>query len=612
MISEQTIALLPEYIANQIAAGEVVQRPESIIKELVENALDAGATSILVIAHKAGKQAIHVIDNGCGMNKEDVLMSIQSHATSKIKTTQDLERISTLGFRGEALASIAAVAHVEIKSRTKHAEHGWCLVAEPLQDIVLEPCQTEVGTQVIVKNMFFNVPARKKFLKSDIVEFRHISETMHRCALSNPECRFTFYDGDTLVFDVKQSDALGRIQDLYGKEVADGLLPLHIQTNEVSITGFVGLPHLAKQSRAGQHFFMNQRPIVSRSLSHAVFQPFEHLIEKNLHPFFVVNLLLDPTKVDVNVHPQKHEVKFEYERGIYNAIHQAVGNALSKAHIIPEMQFRQQIADQPFERLSIAQSHGTEHAQSSIYVNRLTGEIIGREIDSSFRKDDTQFMTSQHKTAFEHLFGREQDILQTPSSEHQEHRKEFGSVWQLHAKYIFIENESGVMIIDQHAAHERIIYEKALKALNQEAMQGQTLLFPIPIQLLPEDRLIFMEIRAELEKLGFSFSEQENELCVHTVPFDIPAGTEHLAVQDIISQYREYQEVRPQGSRDNIAASMGCRAAIKAGHVLSKDEMKSLVQDLFSCEMPGVCPHGRPIILEMQLREFDRRFGRTS
>ncbi len=611
MLSTQTIALLPDYISNQIAAGEVVQRPESIIKELVENALDAGADSILVIAHKAGKQSIHVIDNGSGMSKEDLLLSIQRHATSKIKTSQDLERISTLGFRGEALASIAAIAHIEIKTKRKDAEHGWSLTAEPLQDITLEPCITEIGTQVIVKNMFFNVPARKKFLKSDLVEFRHISETMYKSALGHPECRFTFYDGDTLVFDVQASSLQDRIKNLYGREVSEGLLPIHHESNEVQITGFIGLPHLARQSRAGQHFFMNQRPIISRSLAHAVFQPYEHLIEKNMHPFFVVNLSLDPTKVDVNVHPQKHEVKFEYERGIYNAIHQAVGNALSKAHIIPEMQFREQIAQQPFERLSIS-----THKESSIdsggsYVNRLTGEIIHHR-DEQFRRYDAPEITKQHRTAFEHLFGTEPELVMPIQEQIQIQERVFGSMWQLHAKYIFIQNADGVMIVDQHAAHERIIYEKSLKALNMQAMQGQTLLFPIVVQLLPEDRLIFDQIHADLEKLGFRFSVEGHQISVSAVPFDIMAGTEHLALQDIITQFREYETIRPHGSRDNIAASMGCKAAIKAGHTLSESEMQSLIQDLFACDMPGVCPHGRPIILEMQLREFDRRFGRTS
>lgn len=611
MLSKQTIALLPDYIANQIAAGEVVQRPESIIKELVENALDAGADSILVIAHKAGKQSIHVIDNGSGMSKEDLLLSIQRHATSKIKTSQDLERISTLGFRGEALASIAAIAHLEIKTKRKDAEHGWSLTAEPLQDITLEPCIMDIGTQVIVKNMFFNVPARKKFLKSDMVEFRHISETMYRSALGHPECRFTFYDGDTLVFDVHASSLQERIKNLYGREVSEGLLAIHHESNEVQITGFVGLPHLARQSRAGQHFFMNQRPIISRSLAHAVFQPYEHLIEKNMHPFFVVNLSIDPTKVDVNVHPQKHEVKFEYERGIYNAIHQAVGNALSKAHIIPEMQFREQIAQQPFERLSISTHKESPMDSGSSYVNRLTGEIIHHR-DEQFRRFDAPEIKKQHRTAFEHLFGSEPEMVIPIQEQTHIQERVFGSMWQLHAKYIFIQNADGVMIVDQHAAHERIIYEKSLKALNMQAMQGQSLLFPIAVNFLPEDRLIFNQIQNDLEKLGFRFSIGGDQISVSAVPFDIMAGTEHLALQDIITQFREYETIRPHGSRDNIAASMGCKAAIKAGHVLSESEMQSLIHDLFACDMPGVCPHGRPIILEMQLREFDRRFGRTS
>ena len=613
MLAPHSIALLPEHIANQIAAGEVVQRPESIIKELVENALDAEATSILVIVHKAGKQAIHVIDNGSGMPKEDIILSIQRHATSKIKTTQDLENISTLGFRGEALASIAAVSHLEIKSRTSNSDHGWSLTIEPLQEHVLEPCQTEIGTQVIVKNMFFNVPARKKFLKSDMVESRYISETMYRSALGHPECRFTFYDGDSLVFDVPQSDLIGRIQALYSKEVSEGLLPLQYDSNDVHISGYIGLPHLAKQSRAGQHFFMNTRPIISRSLAHAVFQPFEHLIEKNMHPFFVVNLTLNPTKVDVNVHPQKHEVKFEYERGIYNAIHQAVSNALSKAHVIPEMQFRQQIADQPFERLSILTHQDHSNTDTPAYVNRLTGEIISRDNQSlGHHRSETDTVTNQHRTAFEHLFGSDEPLINTPHSNIQQPKRLFGSMWQLHAKYIFVQNEEGVMIIDQHAAHERIIYERSLKALNEQALKGQTLLFPIPLQLLPGDQMLFTQIRTDLESLGFSFLENAGQVQIQAVPFDIAAGTEHLAVQEIITQYREFEQVRPHGSRDNLAASMGCKAAIKAGHVLTTDEIRSLINELFACGMPGVCPHGRPIILEMQLREFDRRFGRTS
>ena len=271
------------------------------------------------------------------------------------------------------------------------------------------------------------------------------------------------------------------------------------------------------------------------------------------------------------------------------------------------MQFREQIASQPFERLSIS-THKDTIPTGSSYVNRMTGEIV----HSNIRNSDSQEITSQHRTAFEHLFGAEKELL-APKTEHvPTSQREFGSMWQLHAKYIFIQNLDGVMIVDQHAAHERIIYEKSLRALNVQAMQGQTLLFPILVNLLPEDFLMFTHLQADLEKLGFRFSQAGKEISLIAVPFDIVAGTEHLALQEIITQYREYEEIRPHGSRDNIAATMGCKAAIKAGHILSENEMKSLIQDLFACEMPGVCPHGRPVILEMQLREFDRRFGRTS
>ena len=617
MLSDQTISLLPDFIANQIAAGEVVQRPESIVKEIIENSLDAGAETITVIVKKSGKQSIHVIDNGKGMSKADLLLSIKRHATSKIKTSEDLERIQTLGFRGEALASIAAVSHVEIRTKRREDQHGWKLSAEPLKEEIIEPCQTENGTQVIVKNLFFNVPARRKFLKSDIVEFRHISETMIRFALSRPDIRFIFYDNDTLVFDAPPGNLLERIQSLFGEETSTGLLPIDFSTDDISIQGFIGLPHLAKQSRSGQHFFLNQRAIVSRSLGHAVFQSYEHLIEKQMHPFFVLNLTIDPTKIDVNVHPQKHEVKFEYERGIYNAIHEAVSAVLGKAHIIPEMQFRDQLSQQPFERLSVA---SIPSGNSSILVNKTTGEMYSpKSFSGSFSQtgiqqnfERQQHITPQHQSAFDHLFSSEQDFpLETTVTVHENNRT-IGSMWQLHAKYIFIQSDAGMMMIDQHAAHERILYERAFAALNNQTKQGQTLLFPITVNLMPQDYILFIELKSELESLGFVFEENVNhEITINAVPFDIAAGAEHLALQDILEQYREYDIVKPQSMRHNLAASMGCKAAIKAGHTLNAQEMQALVEDLFACSMPSVCPHGRPIILEMQLQELDRRFGRT-
>lgn len=620
-LDEHTIQLLPDFLANQIAAGEVVQRPESIVKELIENSLDAGAECITVLIKKAGKHMIHIVDNGLGMSKTDLEMSIKRHATSKIRTSEDLEKIQTLGFRGEALASIAAISHIEIRTKRDIDPHGWKLDSEPLSIPSINPSQLEKGTQIIVKNLFFNVPARRKFLKSDIVEFRYISETMIRFALAKPDIRFIFYDGDNLVFDVHPSTLLERIKDLFGDQTSSGLLSIDSLTEEIKLSGFIGLPHLAKQSRAGQHFFLNGRAIVSRSLNHAVFQAYEHLIEKQLHPFFVLNISLDPSKVDVNVHPQKHEVKFEYEKGIYNCIQYAVQNALAKAHIVPELQFRTDIQQAPFERMHISpiQSQSTFASQDSFLVNRLTGEIVDNNPRTNFSSStfqynktrDSQSFTPQTKTAYDQLFGSEhlQDALK---DQHSQKSILPGSMWQLHNKYICIEHEHGLMMIDQHAAHERILYESSLKSLQDESGKSQTLLFPITVHVLPQDLLLFHELRDSLEKLGFVFSdEHDNRIIISALPNDIKVGNEEHALLDILEQYREYDNIQPHSMRHNLAASMGCKAAIKAGQSLNQQEMNRLIEDLFICSMPYVCPHGRPIILDIPLAELDRRFGRT-
>jgi DNA mismatch repair protein MutL len=620
-LDEHTIQLLPDFLANQIAAGEVVQRPESIVKELIENSLDAGANCITVLIKKAGKHMIHIVDNGLGMSKTDLEMSIKRHATSKIRTSEDLEKIQTLGFRGEALASIAAISHIEIRTKRDIDSHGWKLDSEPLSIPSISPSQQEKGTQIIVKNLFYNVPARRKFLKSDIVEFRYISETMIRFALAKPDIRFIFYDGDNLVFDVHPSTLLERIKDLFGEQTSSGLLPIDSFTEEIKLSGFIGLPHLAKQSRAGQHFFLNGRAIISRSLNHAVFQAYEHLIEKQLHPFFVLNIHVDPSKVDVNVHPQKHEVKFEYEKGIYNCIQQAVQNALAKAHIVPELQFRSDIQQAPFERMHISpvQSQSTFSSQDSFLVNRLTGEIVDNNPRTQYSSPSFQYsktrdshsFTPQAKTAYDQLFGSDH-IQDNAKHQHSQHRILPGSMWQLHNKYICIEHEHGLMMIDQHAAHERILYESALQSLQDESGKSQTLLFPITVHVLPQDLLLFHELKESLEILGFVFSdEHNNSIIVSALPNDIKVGTEEHALLDIIEQYREYDSIKPHSMRHNLAASMGCKAAIKAGQSLNQQEMNQLIKDLFMCSMPYVCPHGRPIVLEIPLAELDRRFGRT-
>ncbi|MBI3259790.1 MAG: DNA mismatch repair endonuclease MutL [Ignavibacteriae bacterium] len=632
------IHILPEYIANQIAAGEVVQRPESVVKELVENSMDAGAEQISVVVRGSGKQLIHINDNGSGMSRDDLALSTKRHATSKIQTVQDLERIMTLGFRGEALASIGAVAHLEIRTRRQEDEIGWKLTAEPLKDDAIEPFKSEKGTQIFVRNLFFNVPARKKFLRSDLTEFRHISETMLKFSLARPDIRFTFYDADSLIFDVKPSTLEQRIVALMGERSASQLIPVEFTALLAKVSGFVGQPSMAKQSRSGQYFFLNGRAITNRALTHAVFFPFEHLLDKNSHPFFVLNIEIDAEKVDVNVHPQKHEVKFDDERMVYNTIQQAVAEALQRSNLVREAHFREQVAEAPFEKVQLSPS---STPNDILLVNRLTGEIINSSMQerqpakvsennpqsSSQSTSKTSHLSLEYKTsqkqtfgiaqqtAFDALFGTSTSIAQNHEPEKEqlfESPQVQMTVWQLHNKYVFVQTDKGVMVIDQHNAHERILYERALKAMNEQFANGQKLLFPVKVLLNSSEKALFDELSADLERLGFDITINDGIAEVRGVPLDVHAGEEEQALKEILSQYEEFQQIRHSDSRDNLAASFGCKAAIKTGQRLSESEMRKLVEDLFATSTPYVCPHGRPVVIDFPLGEFDRRFGRTS
>ncbi len=635
MSETQRIHILPEFIANQIAAGEVVQRPESVIKELVENSLDAGATHITVLVRQAGKALIHVIDNGSGMSKEDVLLAPKRHATSKIRSAEDLMKIHTLGFRGEALASISSVAVLEICTRQASNEHGWKLMAEPLRDVSIEAIQQEPGTQIYVRNLFYNIPARRKFLRSDLTEFRHISDTMTRFALSYPSVRFTFHDGDSLIFDVRPQSQRERIRELFGENIERELVAVERDDESIRIHGYLGKPSIARSSRAQQFFFLNQRSIASKALSHAVYQAFEHLIDKSQHPLYVLNIDMDVSKIDVNVHPQKTEVKFDDERRLYTLVHEAALAALRNNSLIPEVHFGLQNSQAPFEKIAFGP---TEAQNDMVLVNKMTGEIVDSHDPSSARTGFTVpertspppggFRTgaalapppvpkaewnAAHQTAFDALF-HEPTLGDDHSSREAEAR--FAAtdalIWQLHNKYIFVQTVEGLMIVDQHIAHERILYEKALSAMNNDYNYAQKLLFPVVVHLTPSEDVLMRELDAELSGLGYDFRTLDEGLEISGVPLDVKSGEEASSLHEILEQYAEYAVVRTASGRDNLAASFGCRAAIKAGDPLSKPQMKKLIDDLFQCRTPEVCPHGRPVMIKMELKEFDRRFGRTS
>lgn len=643
-LTENEIQILPDFIANQIAAGEVVQRPESVIKELVENALDAGADTIVVVVRGAGKQLIHVIDNGRGMSKPDLMLACKRHATSKIRTTEDLQRIMTLGFRGEALASIASVAQIEIRTRREQDEVGWKLLSQPLAEPTVEPCSLEKGTQVLVKNLFYNVPARRKFLRTDLTEFRHISDTMLRFAIGNAHIRFVFYNEDSLVYDVQPSDVRTRVANLLGERFAESLLAAEAENDLVKVTGFIGQPSFAQKTKAEQFLYLNRRTISSKQLSHAVFSSYEHLIESSEYPPYVLFLEMDATRVDVNVHPQKHEVKFDDDRLVYNILKQAATGALQAHDLTPQMQFRQQVASSPFERMSFGDPG---KPGETALVNRLTGEILPdpssprpsgppstqgeRDFPPARAFNDKQPFTRRDMSAYEALFGPENRMPQSapesparpgipaeqprlpdmPSQPGQHAGAKF--FWQLHRKYILTQTDRGIAIIDQHVAHERILYERALKAINESLPYSQTLLFPVVMEMNTSEQALLAELKEEFLRLGFHYALSDTgSVELSAVPLDVRTGQEEASLREILEQYREYEQIRNTDARDNLAASFACRASIKTGDMLSIPEMRQLVEDLYATSLPYVCPHGRPVVIEFPLQELDRRFGRTS
>lgn len=660
---------LPESLANKIAAGEVVQRPASVIKELVENAIDAGGTEITVTVKNAGKSLIFVGDNGSGMSEEDARTAFERHATSKISNQEDLDRILTLGFRGEALAAIASVAQVELKTRREEDELGTVVRIENGELIEVSKTACEVGTSIAVKNLFFSVPARRKFLKSNSTEFKHIAESMQAFALSYPGVAFAFNDDNSLVFHVESGTIEDRVRAIYNDEMMNALLPFEAEGEGLRIHGFIGRPNFARKSKADQYLFMNGRTITSKLLSHAVYVGYEHLLDKQSYPPYILFLELDPERVDVNVHPAKAEVKFDDENTIYALIQESTRKTLSEHNLTPSMRLpdketgEEVIAalryalpnfDKP-ERFSTGGESGGRAAQAPSGGGREPGS---RDDLPPLSRDDREKRGAGNGDLFRSLFidpydreapgGGGSDAIPPPDapvmptaggtessgpdgtgagssieedgrSIPQQIRKVDESeahdrvgMWQVHNKYIISQIRSGIMIVDQHVAHERILYEVALKSMETSMPMSQQLLFPLEAKLPSSEYALVRELRSELTALGFELSlAGDNMVMVHGVPNDVRPGQEGAILRELLDQYREYQQMGKTDQRDLLAASFACRASIKAGDPLSEQEMLSLIEQLFTTSMPYVCPHGRPIVIRIDLAELDRRFGRT-
>jgi DNA mismatch repair protein MutL len=607
------IKILPENLANKIAAGEVVQRPESVVKELLENAIDAKADMIEVIIKQAGKSLIQVCDNGTGMSEEDAVLCIQKHATSKISKLEDLESIKTLGFRGEALSSIAAVSQLEIRTETRDEDIGSLIRIEKEGEIFKSKISTAKGTCVLVKNLFYNTPARRKFLKSDSTELKHIIDTFNRVALSHPQISFKFYNNDDLIFDYNSGTLEQRVSYIFADNMLDALLKVEEKTEYLSVHGFIGKPSIFRKSKGDQYLFLNNRYVINKNINHAVFQAFENILEKGDYPFFILFIEIDPAKVDVNIHPSKLEVKFDDEKDIYNFILSVIRKTIASYDLIPNMSFlsassseiESKLKFDPFTELK--RNDFSDRPSFSRKVDVVTNEdieLVFGTLKNEVYKSDTVDYQMQEK------------ILTSIPAEtaspgkHDEHEK--GFIIQLHNKYILCQIKSGLMIIDQHVAHERILYEKALKKMESNLPMTQKLLFPITMEIDPASMDLLKELNPYLEKLGFDLRfKSSTKVIIDGVPEDIKNGFEVKILQEIIEEFQTNYREKKLEQRDNIAKSFSCKTAIKSGDKLSENEMRLMIDQLFGSSMPYVCPHGRPVIIKISLEEFDKRFGRT-
>ncbi len=605
------IKILPEEIASKIAAGEVIQRPESVVKELIENSIDAGAKNITVILKDAGKTLIQVIDDGCGMDEEDAVLAFERHATSKIQTYEDLENIRTLGFRGEALASISAVSQVEMKTKTPDSELATLVKIEGGKLIEVSKTSAPTGTSIAVKNLFFNTPARRNFLKSKYTEFKHAYEAFIRFAIAYPEISFEFISDDEQIAKFEQTDLETRIKQVFGEKFFETLIPVNEKTEYISLYGFISKPEFSKKTKADQFVFLNRRYIVNRSVNHAVYNAYEHLIDKGSFPSFILMISIDPRHVDVNVHPSKLEVKFDDETGIYNFVRAVVKHSLSKFSLIPELTI------EPTGEVKLAPSTDLiEIKKQLINLTEPIKEKIKKEqqfsldiITSSFPEASTGLETKSASEKAEKIF---KEIRSEIPSAEEKSPSESITFMQVHNKYIIAQIKTGLMIIDQHVAHERILYERALDSLNSNSPFTQQLLFPQTIELTPADIAIVKELKNYLENLGFDLRIfGRNTVILYGVPPEVKQGAEKKILQEIIELYKENSNAEPGLSeRENLAKAFACKTAIKAGDKLTPEEIQVLIDQLFLTRNPYVCPHGRPIIIKISIEELDKRFGR--
>lgn len=608
------IKLLPDAIANQIAAGEVIQRPASVVKELLENAVDAGATHIKVIIKSAGKTVVQIIDNGCGMSETDARMCFEKHATSKIHSADDLFDIRTMGFRGEALASIASIAQVEMRTRQHGDALGTLLEIEGMKVTKQEACNTPEGTSIAVKNLFFNVPARRNFLKSDPAELKNIIEEFTRIALSYPLVGFQFYSNDHEVFHFRPGNLKQRICAVFDDKYAGQIVQVEEKTYALNVTGFVGKPEFARKTRGEQYIFVNHRFIKSAYLNHAIQNAYDQMIAKDSFPFFVLFLDIDPKRIDINVHPQKYEIKFDDEKLAYTFVNLAVKHALGAYSVMPSLDFNQedhlnksgtfnQVPDWIKGKNDDGRRGTDENPFTAATVSSYRNKQETPQLRSNIRNWETVFQT-EAKTA-----KPETHTIIEPQEEDKLLYKEVASPYQLHNRYIVSHIKSGFILIDQQAAHERILFERFIIQLAHNNKSSQRQLFPQAVELNAEDTAIMQEVLQDITALGFDIQEfGKNSFVIHSFPADILPGDEKRMIEELLEQYKKNLSISKLNKRENIARALALGSSIKSGKKLSIEEMNRLIDELFACENPYTAPNGRFTFVSFSLDELEKRF----
>ena len=613
------IQLLPDHVANQIAAGEVVQRPASVVKELLENAVDAKATDIKLILKDAGKSLIQVIDNGVGMSVTDSRLCFERHATSKIRQAEDLFSLLTKGFRGEALASIAAIAHVEMKTKQDQEELGIHIVVEGSKFVSQEPAVLPKGTSFAVKNLFFNIPARRNFLKSETVEQRHIVDEFQRVAMAHPTIHFTMYHNGSEMFNLPISNYRQRIVNIFSGKTNEKLVPVSEETEIVSLQGFVGKPEFAKKNRGEQFFFVNNRFIKSGYLHHAVMAAYEGLLKDGAQPSYFLYLDVPPHTIDINIHPTKTEIKFDDEHSLYAILRSSIKHSLGQFNVAPVLDFeRDPNLDTPYDYQGKNAEYPTIQVDSNFNPFAETKPSKSFSSSSSYKKSEIAQPSweslyvglKQNTQEIAEMTFENEEAVTSSLFEENDIEQEIKRTYQIHKKYIVSPIKSGMVIINQKRAHERVLYEEFLTNMTVQQASSQRLLFPLELFFSPNEIELVRELQLSLENLGFIFDAfAESSIVISGLPITITESKASIVLDDLLTDLQNGIVTDSFSQNDTIAKSMCKSLAVRTGTYLTEKEQESLVHNLFACKEPNVSPFQKPTFITMSVEDLDKKFS---